>query len=38
LILVGRASIVGKTFADVERDYLALMRRAGLLPAAHGET
>ncbi|HTD67368.1 MAG TPA: ribonuclease P protein component [Candidatus Limnocylindria bacterium] len=31
LILVARLSIAGKSFADVERDYLTAMRRAGLL-------
>ncbi len=31
IILVARNSIAGKKFADVERDYLATLRRAGLL-------
>ena len=31
LVLVARQSIVGKTFADVERDYLTALRRAKLL-------
>ena len=31
LILVARNSIAGKNFADVERDFLATLRRAGLL-------
>jgi ribonuclease P protein component len=31
LILVARNSIAGKKFADVERDFLATLRRAGLL-------
>ena len=31
LILVARNSIAGKRFADVERDFLATLRRAGLL-------
>lgn len=31
LVLVARASIVGKDFRDVERDYLNLMRQAGLV-------
>ena len=34
LVLVARASIVGKPFAAVEKDFLAAMRRAGLLTAA----
>ena len=33
LILVGRASIVGRKLAEVERDYLSVMRTAGLLRA-----
>lgn len=31
LVLVARASIAGKTFADVERDFLTMLRKAGLL-------
>src|SRR5215469_14673689 len=31
LILVARNSIAGKKFTDVERDFLATLRRAGLL-------
>lgn len=31
LVLVARPSIVGKGLAEVERDYLKLMRNAGLL-------
>jgi ribonuclease P protein component len=31
LVLVARLSIVGKAFADVERDYLTALRRAKLL-------
>ncbi|HEX3626974.1 MAG TPA: ribonuclease P protein component [Verrucomicrobiae bacterium] len=31
LILVARNSIVGKQFADVEKDFLTSLRRAGLL-------
>ena len=31
LILVARNSIAGKKFADVEKDYLTTLRRAGLL-------
>ncbi len=31
LILVARISISGKKFADVEKDFLATLRRAGLL-------
>lgn len=31
LVLVARPSIVGKGFADVERDFLTTLRRAGLV-------
>ncbi|HEY1788570.1 MAG TPA: ribonuclease P protein component [Verrucomicrobiae bacterium] len=31
IILVARNSIVGKQFADVEKDFLTTLRRAGLL-------
>jgi ribonuclease P protein component len=31
LVLVARASIVGKSFADVEKDFLATLRKAKLL-------
>ena len=31
LVLVARNSIVGKAFADVEKDFLAVLRRARLL-------
>ena len=31
MVLVARLSIVGKSFADVERDYLTALRRAKLL-------
>ncbi len=31
LVLVARPSIVGKRFSDVEADYLAALRQAGLL-------
>ena len=31
LVLVARQSIVGKKFAEVERDYLQALRKAGLL-------
>jgi ribonuclease P protein component len=31
LVLVARASIVGKAFADVEKDFLTISRKAGLL-------
>ena len=31
IILVARNSIAGRTFAEVEKDYLAALRRAGLL-------
>jgi ribonuclease P protein component len=34
LVLVARASIVGKPLAAVEKDFLAAMRRAGLTKAA----
>ena len=33
LVLVARQSITNKSFAGVERDYLAALRRAGLLKA-----
>jgi ribonuclease P protein component len=31
LVLVARQSIAGRSFAEVERDFLSAMRRAGLL-------
>jgi ribonuclease P protein component len=31
IILVARNSIAGRTFAEVEKDYLTALRRAGLL-------
>jgi ribonuclease P protein component len=31
MVLVARLSIVGKSFGDVERDYLTALRRAKLL-------
>ncbi len=31
IILVARNSIAGKNFADVEKDYLTTLKRAGLL-------
>jgi ribonuclease P protein component len=31
LVLVARPSITGKTFADVEKDFLGTLRRVGLL-------
>jgi len=31
LVLVARASIVGKTFSDVEKDFLTMLRKARLL-------
>lgn len=34
LVLVARPSIVGKDFTGVERDFLAVLRKAGLLKAA----
>mgnify|MGYP001555717364 CR=1 FL=1 len=33
LVLVARNSIVGKGFADVEKDFLTILRKAGLLAA-----
>jgi hypothetical protein len=33
-VLIPRASIVGKHFTEVERDYLALLRRHRLLKDA----
>ena len=33
LVLVARQSITSKTFSGVEKDYLATLRRAGLLKA-----
>jgi len=38
LVLVARASIVGQDFAKVERDFLATLRRAGLLKPAEQKT
>ena len=32
LVLVARNSIVGKEFAAVEKDFLTILRKAGLLP------
>jgi len=32
LVLVARNSIVGKEFASVEKDFLTILRKAGLLP------
>jgi ribonuclease P protein component len=34
IILVARNSIAGRTFAEVEKDYLTTLRRAGLLKQA----
>jgi len=34
IVLVARNSIAGKTFADVEKDYLAALKRAGLRKTA----
>jgi len=34
IVLVARNSIAGRTFAEVERDYLTSLRRAGLLKQA----
>ncbi len=36
IVLVARNSIAGKKFADVEKDYLAALRRAGLWKTAGG--
>ena len=36
LVLVARPSIVGKGFAEVERDFLVTLRRARLLKQAGG--
>jgi ribonuclease P protein component len=33
LVLIARSSIVGKTFVDVERDFLSLLKQANLLKA-----
>jgi len=38
LVLVARASIVGQDFAKVERDFLATLRRAGLLKPAEQQS
>lgn len=35
LVLVARASIVGRGFAEVEKDFLTTLRRAGLLPSGN---
>jgi ribonuclease P protein component len=34
LVLVARPSIAGRAFAEVEKDFLSTLRRAGLLKAA----
>ena len=34
LVLVARPSIAGRAFADVEKDFLGTLRRAGLLASA----
>lgn len=36
LVLVARASIVGKAMADVEKDVLTTLRKAGLLKQTNG--
>jgi ribonuclease P protein component len=36
LVLVARSSIAGRHFAEVEKDFLATLRRAGLLNAERG--
>ncbi len=36
LVLVARPSIAGKRFADVEKDFLTMLRKAGLLREARG--
>ena len=35
LVLVARASIAGKKYREVEKDFLITLRRAGLLKATH---
>jgi ribonuclease P protein component len=35
LVLVARPSIAGKGFAQVERDFLTILRKAGLLRESH---
>ncbi len=37
LVLVARPSITGRKFAEVERDYLAALRHAGLLHPARSQ-
>jgi ribonuclease P protein component len=34
IVLIARASIIGRKLADVERDYLAVLRQASLLSPA----
>lgn len=36
LVLVARPSIVGKSFSDVEKDFLTSLRKAGLLKGLSG--
>jgi len=36
LVLVARPSIVGKKFTEVEKDFLRVLEKAGLLNAEHG--
>jgi ribonuclease P protein component len=36
LVLVARPSIAGKRFAEVERDFLTTLRKAGLLKGTTG--
>jgi len=36
LVLVARASIAGRDFAEVEKDFLTTLRRAGLLSTERG--
>ena len=38
LVLVARPSIVGKGFADVEKDFLTTLRKARLLKQAGGQS
>ena len=37
LVLVARASIAGKEFAEVEKDFMTTLRKAGLLKPAGGK-
>jgi len=35
IVLVARPSIAGKSFSEVEREFLSVTRKAGLLKAGH---